>query len=375
MFVASDGADIVLASHHDGGELANVSRHRRFLSKAASSAIRRGAGLDASTVSSFFRVYRASILREGYAEHGDALIRERGFACKAELLIKLSRLGARVAEVPVTLDWANRQGESKMRVLPTMAGYARMMTRQVASPQRLCVSVGIVGGGLLGLGIAHELAQAGVDGRGLRGRQAPGRARRLDADRRRAPSTATTTRSPPTTTRSSRWPSTLGLSIRWRPLGVGFFHDGRRCSMSTPRRGPDVPGPADRRQGAPRRVRARLRPHLGPRGARRDQPIEEWARKTAATGSGSTCGRRCWTPSSTAATTTCPATYLWSRMRRTAGTRDPRAGARSWARSRAATRRWSTGSRSASAASAARSTLHRRSATSRPRPPAARWAS
>jgi dolichol-phosphate mannosyltransferase len=84
-------------------------------------------------VSSFFRVYRASILREGYAEHGDALIRERGFACKAELLIKLSRLGARVAEVPVTLDWAKREGESKMRVLPTMAGYARMMTRQVAS--------------------------------------------------------------------------------------------------------------------------------------------------------------------------------------------------------------------------------------------------
>jgi dolichol-phosphate mannosyltransferase len=133
LFVAAEDADIVLASHHDGGQLANVSRHRRFLSKAASSAIRRGAGLDASTVSSFFRVYRASILREGYAEHGDALIRERGFACKAELLIKLSRLGARVAEVPVTLDWANRQGESKMRVLPTMAGYARMMTRQVAS--------------------------------------------------------------------------------------------------------------------------------------------------------------------------------------------------------------------------------------------------
>jgi dolichol-phosphate mannosyltransferase len=133
LYVAREDADIVLASHHKGGELANVSRHRRFLSKAASSAIRRGAGLNASTVSSFFRVYRASILREGYAEHGDALIRERGFACKAELLIKLSRLGARVAEVPVTLDWAKREGESKLRVLPTMAGYARIMTRQVAS--------------------------------------------------------------------------------------------------------------------------------------------------------------------------------------------------------------------------------------------------
>ena len=54
-------------------------------------------------------------------------------ACKAELLIKLSRMGAHVAEVPVTLDWAKREGESKLRVLPTMAGYARMMTRQVAS--------------------------------------------------------------------------------------------------------------------------------------------------------------------------------------------------------------------------------------------------
>jgi len=131
--VAAEGADIVLASHHAGGELANVSRHRRFLSKAASSAIRAGAGLNASTVSSFFRVYRADMLRAGYTKHGDNLIRERGFACKAELLIKLSHMGAQVAEVPVTLDWAKREGESKMRVLPTMAGYARLMTRQVAS--------------------------------------------------------------------------------------------------------------------------------------------------------------------------------------------------------------------------------------------------
>jgi dolichol-phosphate mannosyltransferase len=130
---ARQGADIVLASHHDGGQLANVSRHRRFLSKAASSAIRRSAGLDARTVSSFFRVYRADMLRAGYTRHGDALIREAGFACKAELLIKLSRMGAQVAEVPVLLDWSRREGESKLRVLPTMAGYARLMTRQVAS--------------------------------------------------------------------------------------------------------------------------------------------------------------------------------------------------------------------------------------------------
>jgi len=126
---AMAGADVVLASHHAGGELVNVSAHRRFLSRAASSAIRRSAGLDAKTVSNFFRVYRASALRAGYARYGSGFIRETGFACKAEILIKLTRLDAVVTEVPVSLDWAKREGESKMRVLPTVSGYARLMAR------------------------------------------------------------------------------------------------------------------------------------------------------------------------------------------------------------------------------------------------------
>jgi dolichol-phosphate mannosyltransferase len=133
---AGGGADIVLASHHGTGELANVSAHRRFLSRAASSVIRRGGGLDASTVSSFFRVYRAETLRAGYERYGENLIQERGFACKAEILIKLSRMGITVAEVPVTLDWAKREGASKMKVLPTMGGYARLMARQTFARAR-----------------------------------------------------------------------------------------------------------------------------------------------------------------------------------------------------------------------------------------------
>jgi dolichol-phosphate mannosyltransferase len=130
---ARSGADVVLASHHDGGELVNVGAHRRFLSRAAAYAIRRTSGLDARTVSSFFRVYRAAALHEAYAHYGDDLIREPGFACKAEILIKLDRLGAHIAEVPVALDWSTREGESKLRVLPTVGGYARIMARQVGA--------------------------------------------------------------------------------------------------------------------------------------------------------------------------------------------------------------------------------------------------
>jgi dolichol-phosphate mannosyltransferase len=129
---AHAGADLVLASVHAGGEMVAVGRRRAGLSRAASAVIRRSAGLDARTVSSFFRVYRPAILRAAYDRFGEQLIQERGFACKAELLAKLTRLDAVVVEVPVSLDASRRVGDSKLRVLPTMVGYTRLIGRELA---------------------------------------------------------------------------------------------------------------------------------------------------------------------------------------------------------------------------------------------------
>jgi dolichol-phosphate mannosyltransferase len=123
------GADVVLADW----QMVGVSLHRRLLSAAAGWVVRRGLGLDATTVSSFFRVYRAATLREASARFGDHLIRERGFACKAELLGKLASMQANIVEVPVSLDWTRRSGESKMPVLRTMLCYWRMLFRQRAA--------------------------------------------------------------------------------------------------------------------------------------------------------------------------------------------------------------------------------------------------
>lgn len=127
---AAAGAELVLASVHGGGRMVNVSPMRRLLSVGAGLTVRVALGLDARTVSCFFRVYRASIMREATAHYGDDLIRETGFACKAELLAKLAELGARVEEVPVDLDARRRVGESRMRILPTLLGYCRLMARQ-----------------------------------------------------------------------------------------------------------------------------------------------------------------------------------------------------------------------------------------------------
>ena len=126
---AREDAELVLASVHGGGRMLNVGFLRRTLSRGAGAVVRMALGVDARTVSSFFRVYRVSLLRLAHSHFGEGLIRERGFACKAELLAKLQELGAVVHEVPVDLDASRRVGASKMRIGETLAGYWRLVAR------------------------------------------------------------------------------------------------------------------------------------------------------------------------------------------------------------------------------------------------------
>ena len=123
---AAEGADVVLADW----KMENVAAHRRLCSTAAGYVVRKALGIDAKTVSSFFRVYRVSMLRAAFERYGDNLIRESGFACKAEILAKMAGMGARIVEEPVALDWSRRAGESKMPVLKTMVAYWRMLFRE-----------------------------------------------------------------------------------------------------------------------------------------------------------------------------------------------------------------------------------------------------
>src|SRR3954447_25133443 len=146
------------------------------------------------------------------------------------------------------------------------------------------MSVGIVGGGLLGLGIAYELAQRGVDvalyeaDKRLGGLAGSTRIGGVAVDRYYH---AVTT----TDSKVVELAESLGLSIRWRPLGVGFYHDGRRCSMSTPRELLTFPGlsPVDKaRLAAFVLACGRIDNHL----ELDEQPIEAWTRKLS--------GNRLW---------------------------------------------------------------------------------
>jgi protoporphyrinogen oxidase len=184
------------------------------------------------------------------------------------------------------------------------------------------VSVGIVGAGLLGLTAAYRLAKDGVPVTVYD-----------EADRVGGLAGTTPLAGTPvdryyhavtlTDDRVIELAAELGLkqSIRWRPLGVGFFHDGRLASMSTPLELLRFPG-----LSAPERARlvafvARCR-LISDRSALDQEPIEPWTRRIG----GDALWERLWRPlldsKFDGAYHDLPATYLWSRMRRTAGTRD-----------------------------------------------------
>jgi dolichol-phosphate mannosyltransferase len=128
----SRNLDIVIASRFaKGGQAIGVHRARAFYSKLCSSVYRslfRIKGVQ--DYSSGFRLYRFSTLSRAGRLYGDRLITERSFACQAELLLKLARLSAICAEVPLVLRYDLKPGPSKMRLGRTVWRYCWLALRE-----------------------------------------------------------------------------------------------------------------------------------------------------------------------------------------------------------------------------------------------------
>ena len=126
-----DGADVVLASpYHPEGGVGDLAWTRRVLSRVANAGLRYVFDLEhIHTLSSFFRFYRASLLRRAVVVYGDDLMKEPGFAAVVELLIHLGKMNAAIEEVPMYLEPSRRRGESRMKVLRTVHAYLRMSLR------------------------------------------------------------------------------------------------------------------------------------------------------------------------------------------------------------------------------------------------------
>lgn len=120
-----EGYDLVLASRFaPGGGDQGISPLRRVLSHAAGIVFQflfPIAGVREYTCS--YRAYKVSLLKKAMKIYGNNFIREKGFNCILEVLVKLAKLKPRIIEVPFILFYQRKKGKSKMQVRKTLFRY------------------------------------------------------------------------------------------------------------------------------------------------------------------------------------------------------------------------------------------------------------
>ncbi|EKD28130.1 MAG: glycosyl transferase, family 2 [uncultured bacterium] len=132
MIDKSSEYDVVLAScYMKGGKVKNTTFVRVLLSFVANLLIkiffREIAAFN--TFSSFYRVFKVSILRRYFEVYKGRELESFSFACVVEMLIKIARINARIVEVPMVLDAISRRGKSKMPKFKTMIDYFRIIRK------------------------------------------------------------------------------------------------------------------------------------------------------------------------------------------------------------------------------------------------------
>ena len=126
-----EGNDVVVASRYaPGGRVLGVPFGRRLLSRGASLLFR--VAYPVTGVRDYtcgYRAYRAGLLRQAFARWGHDFVGEPGFSCMVDILLKLDRLGAVIAEAPLVLRYGRKPGKSKMDVRRTILQTLKILGR------------------------------------------------------------------------------------------------------------------------------------------------------------------------------------------------------------------------------------------------------
>lgn len=116
------GNDCVIASRYQkGATVKGLSAYREKLSDIAS--VYYKLVLNIKGVKDYtcgYRIYTYEIIERLIEKFSEEVVKEKSFACMMELLYKISRVGAKLDEVPFELRYDNKKGNSKMDVFKTM---------------------------------------------------------------------------------------------------------------------------------------------------------------------------------------------------------------------------------------------------------------
>lgn len=117
-----EGSDLVIASRYrPGSRTLGLDRLRIFLSYGAGLMFRMVFNVPGvRDYTCGYRAYRVSLLRKTMETYGDKFIEQKGFACMAEILLKISKLKPVIHELPFILRYDQKLGESKMDISKTV---------------------------------------------------------------------------------------------------------------------------------------------------------------------------------------------------------------------------------------------------------------
>lgn len=117
-----EGYDVVIASRYQkGARVVGLTRFRRFLSFGASMIFQTFANVEGvKDYTCGYRAYRSEILKKAFDEYRENFIKQSGFACMIEILLRLEAFNPVVGEVPLILRYDFKEGTSKMRVARTI---------------------------------------------------------------------------------------------------------------------------------------------------------------------------------------------------------------------------------------------------------------
>ena len=120
--------DVVIASRFiDDGSQLGVPNYRKFLSLIANRILWLMFPIKPriKEYTSGYRGYSARIIQKAVLIYGNDFIQLKnfGFSCTIEKLLKLHLLGAKITEIPFTLRYDKKQNESKMVTNITTFGY------------------------------------------------------------------------------------------------------------------------------------------------------------------------------------------------------------------------------------------------------------
>ncbi len=126
------GIDAVIASRYaPEGKTQGVTVFRQVLSSGASFLLRLFFPIPGvRDYTSGFRAYRRETLDKAFQAYSDNFITASDFSCMAEALVKLAKLGVKIAEVPLHLRYDRKKGKSKIKIIRTIISYIKLIWKE-----------------------------------------------------------------------------------------------------------------------------------------------------------------------------------------------------------------------------------------------------